>query len=145
MRKKLELQRIEPLVRGLAAVVLLLGFAIIIRLDDVEASALGGFLLFFFLFGTVEYYYVVACVLVLLWYRREDERAGALFLGLLFVLVYLGIDTGFWRDGRRVLSRLVGRDAKLTARRPAVEALAVSVALAVLPATLWFWWTQFGA
>ena len=89
MRKWMELKRISPWVHGLAAFVLLLGFTIAVRLDDVEAAVLGGFLCFFFLFGTVEYYYAVAAVLILLWHRRLGDRAGPAFVGLLFGLTTL--------------------------------------------------------
>ena len=61
---------------------------------------------------------------------------------LLGSLVYLGFDTGLWPDGRRLLTRLTGRQTAPAVRRPGIELLAVSVALALPPVTLWIWWTM---
>jgi hypothetical protein len=88
-RKAGELRRIRPWVTGAASAILLLVFVVAVRLDDVEASVLGGFSSFFFLFGTVEYYYAVAALLVLLWHRHLGGRAGPAFVGLLFALTAL--------------------------------------------------------
>jgi poly-gamma-glutamate capsule biosynthesis protein CapA/YwtB (metallophosphatase superfamily) len=83
-KKKRELKRHRGIIAALK--IALLGFAalVLIRLDDIEASVLGGFLLFFVLFITVEYYYAVMAVLVLLWHARLDRARGMAMLALLF-------------------------------------------------------------
>lgn len=78
----------------IVALILALGAALALRLDDFRATVLMGFLLFFILFSTVAYYYAVASVLVLLWARELDKNRGVAFMILLFGLmatVYL-----FW-------------------------------------------------
>jgi hypothetical protein len=177
-QKMRELNQMKPLIYGLAACILLAGFAVVVRLDDVAASTFGGFLLFFFLFGTVEYYYAVTAFLVLMWQGRMNHRWPVFFVGLLFAamtvtyvawnktyfyqfcnntvmsfaltsyvlgaLAYLGFETGVWRDGRRALTRALGKQPAPVRRRPLLEACVIGAAVAVAPLSLWLLWARFG-
>jgi len=84
--KRRELQAMTPWRLVLTTGILLFGFAVVSRLDDIEGSVLGGMLLFFFLFGTVEYYYAVSAVLLLLWHRRRGPPGAQVLIASLFAL-----------------------------------------------------------
>lgn len=100
-KKIQELQELKPVIFTLAAIILAFGLIILVRLDDVEATVLGGFLIFFLWFGTVEYYYASTAVLVLLWHRRVGSAGGAFFLGLLFLI--MGLIYIAWHQTRYLL------------------------------------------
>lgn len=75
--KARQLLRAAPFVITFGAALLLAGIVLCVRLDDVEASSLFGFLAFFVIFGTVEYYYAVTPVLLLVFYNRwRSSRLG---------------------------------------------------------------------
>ena len=77
-----QLLKASPFLFGLGAVLVLAGLVLCVRLDDVEACALVGFLLFFVVFGTVEYYYACTPLLLAIFYRRWGEGGGAFIAGL---------------------------------------------------------------
>jgi len=83
-RDIISLKPIEPIYYLIVLIVLGLGFALVPKLDDLEASVIIGILLLFFLFGTVHYYYAVTATLVLLWHRHFDAFYGRAMVGLLF-------------------------------------------------------------
>jgi hypothetical protein len=72
---------------AVVGVVLALFAFLALRLDDVEATVLGGAVLLFFLFGTVHYYYAGSATLVLFWHRRLRRPGGTAMAALLFLLM----------------------------------------------------------
>lgn len=86
-RDAISSEPMEPLFYLFGFVAIGLGFLLLPKLDDLEASVLLAMLLLFFLFGTVHYYYAVAATMVLLWHRRCDAFYGKAMLGLLFILM----------------------------------------------------------
>jgi len=82
----------------LAAIVLLAaGFTLALRLDDVGATVLCGFLPFFLLFTAATYYYAAAALLLLAWDRDRGEigdRFASLLLALAAAMYLLWYATG---------------------------------------------------
>ena len=98
--KREDLVALYPVYIPLVGMILLLGALIALRLDDLRATVLSGFLLFFMLFSTVIYYYALASVLVLLWIRDLERRRGLVMLALLFAtmgLVHIGWELSEYR------------------------------------------------
>jgi hypothetical protein len=66
-----------------------------LKLDDVTATILLGFILFFTLFGSVEYYFACLAFLVLLWHKKIKKTVGLISIAILFLmmsLIYLAFE-----------------------------------------------------
>ena len=92
-----ELLRAAPFLLAFGAALLLAGIVLCLRLDDVEASCLLGFLAFFVIFGTVEYYYAATPILLLTFHKRwKTSRLGAIMVASPFALMVIAL--ALWRD-----------------------------------------------
>lgn len=97
-RKERDLRDMRVVFRLIVGAILIFAAFVIVRLDDVQAAVLSGFLLFFLLFSTVAYYYASAAFLVLLWAGELRRSRGALLTALLFAL--MGVVYVAWEETR---------------------------------------------
>ncbi|MDD9933312.1 MAG: CapA family protein [Myxococcales bacterium] len=86
MYTRLEAKRTRHVHRAALAVLTLVLFIAVRRMDDVDATALTGFAAFFYIFTTVSYYYGIYALLLLLLRKRLDRPLTWVLMAMPFAL-----------------------------------------------------------